>query len=285
MLDIIEISTWDQLQSEVFRDSWDPALQRHRSHHLFRGVSQARFDTRTSLAKLGGQYWDLEFHVLRAFRKYATRQQVPFDDDWNWMALGQHHGLPTRLLDWTYSPYIAMHFATAELSHYDDDGAILVTDYHAAAETLPARLRSILLDAGSHVFTAEMLRKYAPSLREFAKENGDDVFMLFFEPPSLDERMTNQFAVFSMMSNTRASLDGWLRDAPTISRKLVIKSGLKWEIRDKLDQANITERVLFPGLDGLSRWLGRHYINPRAVHHMPPDDGWSAQQEIPPIQD
>ena len=44
-----------------------------------------------------------------------------------------------------------------------------------------------------------------------------------------------------------------------ICRKVVIPAAIKWEVRDKLDQCNITERVLFPGLDGLSRWLHRHY--------------------------
>ncbi|MBF0647163.1 FRG domain-containing protein, partial [Desulfuromonas acetoxidans] len=46
---------------------------------------------------------------------------------------------------------------------------------------------------------------------------------------------------------------------PELWQKIIIPAELKWEIRDKLDQANITERVLFPGLDGLSHWLKRHY--------------------------
>ena len=43
----------------------------------------------------------------------------------------------------------------------------------------------------------------------------------------------------------------------------MISAELKWEVRDKLDQANISERVLFPGLDGLTSWLKRYYTVPR----------------------
>ena len=69
----------------------------------------------------------------------------------------------------------------------------------------------------------------------------------------------NQFALFSLMSHPEASLDEWIRTHPEHSLQIVIPAELKWEIRDKLDQANITERVLFPGLDGLSQWLKRYF--------------------------
>src|SRR5207237_480825 len=57
----------------------------------------------------------------------------------------------------------------------------------------------------------------------------------------------------------RVQLEDWLDDHPDLCSQLIIPSELKWELRDKLDQANVTERVLFPGLDGLSRWLKRYY--------------------------
>lgn len=84
---------------------------------------------------------------------------------------------------------------------------------------------------------------------------------LFFEPPSIDQRVVNQFALFSVMPNPVRVVDDWLLRFPKLSRKIVIPAALKREVRDKLDQANITERVLFPGLDGLTRWLKRHYTS------------------------
>jgi hypothetical protein len=81
----------------------------------------------------------------------------------------------------------------------------------------------------------------------------------FLEPPSLDDRIINQFALFSLMSSPTATLDAWLAARPGLARRIVIPAAMKWEVRDKLDQANVTERILRPGLDGLSSWLRRQY--------------------------
>jgi hypothetical protein len=172
--------------------------------------------------------------------------------------VAQHHGLPTRLLDWTYSPYVAMHFVTANPARYDEDGVIWCIDFVRTNRLLPGRLRDMLEEEGSNSFTVEMLNRAARTLEEFGLL-ADTEFVAFFEPPSLDQRIVNQFALFSLMSGPSLLLHCWLERHPDVFRRIVVPAELKWEVRDKLDQANITERVLFPGLDGLSRYLRRYY--------------------------
>jgi hypothetical protein len=58
------------------------------------------------------------------------------------------------------------------------------------------------------------------------------------------------------------SFDTWLAEHEELGRRIVVPAELKWEVRDKLDQANIIG-VLLPGLDGLTRWLVRYHA-PRA---------------------
>ena len=212
----------------------------------------------TSLSRLGGNYTKLEPHLLRNFKKYAHKDADQGDLLWNWLALAQHHGLPTRMIDWTYSPYVALHYATIDLEKYHKDGVIWCINYVETSKYLPEQLKEIISEEGSNVFTAEMLQMGATSFKELDSLQKED-FLLFLEPPSLDQRIVNQYALFSMISNSKALLDKWLENHPSIYFRIIIPAELKWEIRDKLDQANITERVLLPGLDGLSKWLKRHY--------------------------
>lgn len=254
----IRVTSWSELQEAVFAESWREQIARFRSNFVFRGVPRSSHALETSLQT--GNFVPHERHLLTSFRKYALRNAVHGDWLWNWLSLAKHHGLPTRLLDWSYSPYVAMHFATQNLKDYEDDAAIWCVDYSATNEMLPSRVRKLLDDEDVNIFTAELLNRVATSLDEFDALSDKD-FVLFFEPPSLDERIVNQFALFSLPSSADLKLDEFLSRREASYRRIIIPAALKWEVRDKLDQANITERVLFPGLDGLSQWLKRYFTN------------------------
>jgi hypothetical protein len=254
----IRVNSWNEVNDFLYAGSWQEPLGRHRSNYVFRGTSKTGGDLRTSLMSLGGSYERVERPLLRTFRRYAQRDAVPDDSIWNWLAVAQHHGLPTRLLDWTFSPYVALHFATQNTESYGRDGLIWAVDYVRCKSYLPQTLQEILEEEDASVFTTEMLSRSAGTLEAFGRLSGEP-FVLFFEPPSLDDRIVNQHALFSLMSSPTTRLDAWLGGHADLVRRMIIPAGLKWEIRDRLDQANITERVLFPGLDGLSLWLKRYY--------------------------
>ena len=254
----VKVTSWEHLQQELFADSWNEDLGRFRSRYAFRGLSNLDYPLATTLMRLEGSYAGLEKHLLRNFKKYAHRSIVEQDSLWHWLSVAQHYGLPTRLLDWTYSPYVALHFVTANIERFDLDGVIWAVNYLKAHQLLPGNLRDRLQTEGANVFTVEMLAETLCSLDDLSSPLAGD-FTLFFEPPSIDDRITNQFAFFSVMSDVTQVLDDWLKQYLDLWRRIIIPAELKWEIRDKLDQANITERVLFPGLDGLGSWLKRHY--------------------------
>jgi len=251
------VNTWIELQQELFSNSWDTNINRFRSKFVFRGLTDSHYKLATRLIRLGGEFKELEHHLIRNFKKYAHNEAAFDENTWNWLAMAQHHGLPTRLLDWTYSPYVAMHFATSNIDKMNIDGAIWMLNYVDSNKLIPNKLKKELENEGSNVFTADMISNECENLPEFDKLGKD--FLIFFEPPSIDDRIINQYALFSMFSDSEQILDDWLKVNNLNCKKIIIPAKLKWEIRDKLDQANITERVLFPGLDGLSAWLKRHY--------------------------
>jgi hypothetical protein len=278
MIKEIVCKDWLDLQKQLYDFSWNDEIGRYRSRFAFRGLPSIDYTLETTLQRMGGPFDKLEGNLIRNFRKYAYDAAAvtnpglvlnPASNSmWNWLVLARHHGLPTRLLDWTYSPYVALHFATQDLwsQQCPVDSVIWCVDYKKAHELLPDWLKSVLASEFSDVFTVDMLAQVAQDIDAFdeaaGKQGGSaecSGFVLFFEPPSLDARVVNQFALHSMMSSPRARLDDWLQNHPQLCHKLIIPAGIKWEVRDKLDQANINERMLYPGLDGLCQWLRRYY--------------------------
>jgi hypothetical protein len=251
------VNSWRELDEAIA----DPGIGRHdnnvHSTLVFRGLARASYSNISSLARLSGDYASLERHLVRNFRKYAHRER-PGPTTWDWLSLAQHHGLPTRLLDWTFSPLVALHFATA--SWAQDDAVLIAVDCEGAHALLPERLRRAREREGALVFTTELLAQQAPDLETFdALGAGVDPFVLFFEPPSLDERIVNQAAVLSAISDPTCHMEDWMAANPDLWQAWRMPPAVKAEVRERLDQGNVNERVLLPGLDGLASWLRRYY--------------------------
>lgn len=257
-----KVKSWIELQ-EILFEGKDNNLDRFRSNYAFRGAYDADHKLVTSLQRLGRKPSEYERHILRNFKKYAPVNTLTgnYDTLWNWIALGQHYGLPTRLLDWSFSPYIAMHFMTDFDKGFDKDGAIWMVDFIEMRKTLPDVLATKIMPKGILTLTptelAEEVGHTIEKIEEFTNKYGN--FMMFMEPPSIDDRIVSQFALSSFMLDPDSDKNAYLETHPSLYKKIIVSSSLKWEIRDKLDQANISERIIYPGLEGLSKWLKRWY--------------------------
>ena len=167
-------------------DGWyNRTIDRYRSDYAFRGVHSAEYSLVSSFSRNCSDQWDLEHNILRNFSKYAE-MEAPFmvQSVWKQMILGQHYGLPTRLLDWTYSPLIALHFATndADLDCLANNNAAVwkvhVDDVHGQ---LPEEYRRKLSEETAHVFTVDMLNDITPNLKKYDSDMENSTFV-FWSP-------------------------------------------------------------------------------------------------------
>ena len=259
----IVINGWDQLQSAAFEGVWDPNILRYRNNRVYRGVSDKQWDLTPSLKRCCPHDLGLEKQILRSFKKYGYAELQDAHSFWQLVATGQQYGLPTRLLDWSYSPLVAAHFATAELDLYSQDGAIVCCDMEKINNLLPEKYSRLLYQEKCNVFSMEMLDHAAEGF-ESLEDISEKPFAFFFEPASTRNRIANQFALFSLCSDPNFLIDG-IPGAQEAFTRIVIPDAAKLEIRDKLDYINISERMLHPGLDGICRWIARRYapLGPR----------------------
>jgi hypothetical protein len=270
------VKTWPELVTALHSRNIIPVRDDEgghlRSPYVFRGADNAKWPLETSIVRLAGfapaNSKTIERSLIRSFRKYAKAGTFDDKSEWYVLAVAQHNGLPTRCLDWCASPFVAAHFACGDETRKSEDGVIWCL--HAGA------LRAInrdnhystrTLDRVAWVYDTRLLESQFPDLdaldASYDPDKPDTRLMLLWEPPSLDDRIANQSGMLTLMNSPTGSQNGFLADyaaaAPALVHRIVIASVAKPEVRAMLDQNNISERTLYPGLPGLCAWLKRYY--------------------------
>jgi hypothetical protein len=257
----IEVRSLGELIEHVTPEQPDPVTGRRRDTSVYHGAPDASRPLLTSLGRLGGierpyTKTGLEEHVLRNFARHSRPYLPHLGNEWELMVAAQHHGVPTRLLDWSYSPLVAAFFATRGAP--PGDCAIWRLDWMRMHRRFNFPELAMLI---------EDLARFVGRRGEFTpwrlidEADSGEPFACMFEPPTLDARISAQAAVFTLCSDASRPLNDFLADhglEEALSR-FIIPAGAGACVRDQLDIVGMDERRLFPDLDGVAAQLRRYY--------------------------
>ena len=231
---------------------------RRRSDYVFRGLTNEKYELVTSLQRLGHIHH--EIGLLRNFYKYlAPEHQNNHMDFWDHLVLGQHHGLPTRIMDWTRSPLVALHFALSNIESSDVNGAVWMMNAAQIHSLSCALMPNAVSDKEKLLLTFPELKKFFgknPSLDTIDEKLSNNIIL--FAPPNISERILQQASVFSLAGKAMHYHD-LINEHDIITYKIIIPWSLKPKLRRILDQLNINEATLFPGIEGVAAFLKRYY--------------------------
>lgn len=271
MSDVKEIGPlrWDQVLSELERLS--------ESTWLFRGQGDARWDLKTTLerhAPKDKSRVDSERKLIHEFQRrahaYLQPHQIPVTAG-GWLALMEHFGAPTRLLDVTRSPYVAAYFAVEDAAEGVDACAVWAFDqlwcYKQAGGIVAARnpkateSAAAFLDEAKTKLSTEIFIGLGQTWEIAAEADSwltalSDPMVLPFSPERIDERLSAQQGEFLIPRDVSVSFMENLRSLQNLEEG-VVKVNLRMSERGRalthLRRLNITRASLFPGLDGFAQ--------------------------------
>lgn len=193
---------------------------------VYRGVTSSNYELVPKVGRRRKEGRVLEpkdeRHILRLFKQRAIAHLDRTPDHWEWLAIAQHHGLPTRLLDWSRNPLVAAYFAVVEM--HDADSAIYA--YRSN--------QYLQIERHPDPFKVDRVARIIPNHATL--------------------RITVQSGVFTIHPNPSEPF--YATDSEI--RKLVIPAHSRRAIKKTLDRVGINTASMFPDLDGIARhidWL------------------------------
>ncbi len=239
-------------------ERWTPPAADWYPAPWFRGHGDARWRLEPGWYRLPapgggiGDEWYNERTLLDDFKLRAPRylQTLPYlmtppSNDWEWLFLMQHYGLPTRLLDWTESALIGLYFALRDRRGDCDSAVWMLNPWWLNKQSLGDY---VLPDAGDPRVADWEPLKEGKALQVRAP--------VAIKPIHASSRIAAQKGFFTIHGTERDALDRLARshsDQGPQLRKLTIPRQYAAEMRRDLAVAGITETAVFQELDGLSR--------------------------------
>lgn len=209
-------------------------------HIWFRGMADASWNLEPSLARAGGL--EVERALMKRFKQNALPQLIDRPTtEWEWLFVMQHHNLPTRLLDWSESPLIALYFAVN-----DPDPALV--DRDAALWLLsPVELNrhSKMVFDGVDIPAFDdddALENYLPSLLKKQTHSFGPIAAIATRN---NPRIQMQMGVFTV---THVEIQPINSAGQTHAWKYIIPADAKQNIANELKVLNVTRLTLFPEL-------------------------------------
>ena len=240
---VFRLTSWDAFLKLVINPPY--------SNWAFRGERDERWPLYSSLSRylqnfaVHGEAWpQQEERILRIFKRKAHQfidRPPDWDDDFQWLALMQHHGAPTRLIDFTWSPYVAAFFA---LERTVADGVVWALN--------PARI-----DSSRNKRPARLDPRVPGNLAKYYLK-GDHHLIWMGEPYTMNRRLIAQSGTFAVPGVLDVPVEEILadRDQEGILAKFVLTNPVREVGMRELYRMNITFATLFPDLDGLARSMG-----------------------------
>ena len=237
---------------------------------FFREHSNSTFRLLPSLFRQGArtedEYWKLERRMFFQFRALARELYTSHTQDWDVLFHMQHHGLPTRLLDWTSVFAVALYFAL--LDHQADSDAFpciwLLNPYALNNATWnvfrlfnPKYLARGEEEADRSYDYGEILLGSHPARWGARRLDWETPLAIF--PNQRSERMFAQSGWFTIHGTNLASLEESFGHRPDILRKVDLPMAAIPAAKEFLIFAGMGHRKLFPDLDGLAKSIKEQF--------------------------
>jgi hypothetical protein len=263
----VVLKCWDELLKTVQSEKFD------RSSYIFRGVSNSKHNLRPKIGRIfdGRLPYTLprEKALYKWFNQFsALYRSGRLDDRWESIALAQHHGLPTRLLDWSFNPLVAAYFALERGFPVGRNNSMASVDESEDSGTAAA------------IYVRRLPRQVdVESVRTPLALGEKDV--LSFLPPHTTHRLAAQSGVFTVHGKPDRD---WESNGTQVL--LLDFDQKEWKnATKKLLRFGIHRYALFPDLDGLSAYLQFRFVRGfslqlskmAATNHSAEDSGVNAK--------